>query len=77
MLFNSLQFIIFFTVVAVLYYILPHKIKWVLLLIASCIFYMAWRPELIVLIVFSSFINYAAAFGIEKGMEKKLLSPRF
>lgn len=73
MLFNSLQFIIFFAVVAAVYYILPYKLRWVLLLGASCCFYMAWRPELIVLILFSSFVNYAAACFIEKGAGRRAL----
>ena len=52
MLFNSLQFIIFFAIVIFLYYILPHKYRWIMLLGASYIFYMAWRIELIALILF-------------------------
>lgn len=75
MLFNSLQFIIFFCITALLYYIFPYKLRWVLLLAASYGFYMAWRPELIVLIVFSSFVNYAGAYAIEKGAGKKALIP--
>ncbi len=75
MLFNSLQFIIFFAAVTAAYYILPHKLRWIMLLIASCIFYMAWRPELIILILFSSLLNYSAALGISKGMGKKALVP--
>ena len=48
MLFNSLTFIIFLAVVLLLYYTLPQKLKWIMLLIASCIFYMGWRAELII-----------------------------
>lgn len=73
MLFNSMHFIIFFAVVSVLYYLLEHNYRWILLLVASYFFYMAWRPELIVLIVFSSFINYTAAICIEKYSTKKSL----
>ncbi len=58
MLFNSIIFLIFFAVTLIFYYIFPFKIKWVLLLIASCVFYMWWRPEFIILILISSFINY-------------------
>lgn len=74
MLFNSLQFLIFFTAVAAFYYILPHKFRWIMLLGASYYFYMCWRPELIVLIVVSSLINYTAARFIEKGAGKKALA---
>ncbi len=66
MLFNSLDFIIFFAVVVFLYYTLPHKLRWIMLLIASCIFYMCWRAELIVLIVISTLVNWGSALLIDK-----------
>lgn len=65
MLFNSLTFILFFILVVFLHYILPHKFRWIMLLVASCIFYMCWRAELIVLILFISFLNYISAILIE------------
>lgn len=58
MLFNSLEFLIFFPVVTILYFILPHKLRWVLLLLASYIFYMFWRPIFIFLILISTIIDY-------------------
>lgn len=64
MLFNSLEFIIFFVTVIGLYYILPHKFRWILLLVSSYIFYMAWRIELIALILFTTFVNYFCALKI-------------
>jgi len=66
MLFNSLNFIIFLIIVVSFYYILPHKLRWVFLLFASCYFYMAWKAELIVLILFSTFINYLCAVFMDK-----------
>ena len=66
MLFNSLTFLIFLVCILSLYYILPYKYKWYLLLIGSCIFYMAWRIEFIFLILFSSFFNYYIGLLIEK-----------
>lgn len=70
MLFNSLTFLIFLLCILTLYYILPYKYRWYLLLIGSCIFYMAWRVEFIFLILFSSFFNYYIGILIEK-YEKK------
>ncbi len=61
MLFNSFHFILFFIAVVILYYMSPHKFRWILLLIASYYFYICWRPKQIIfilLIVFSTFINY-------------------
>jgi len=71
MLFNSFNFLEFFIVVSLLYFLLPHKLRWVLLLISSYIFYMAWRPELIVLIVFSTFINYIISLFIYESDDQR------
>ena len=64
MLFNSFIYIIFFLVAVAVHYLVPHRFRWVMLLIASYIFYMAWRAELILLILFSTLVNYYAAQGI-------------
>ncbi len=58
MLFNSFHYLLFFIAVSISYFLLPQKRRWILLLAASYIFYMAWRPELIVLIMFSTAVNY-------------------
>jgi alginate O-acetyltransferase complex protein AlgI len=66
MLFNSLPFLIFFPIVLVLYFIAPYKYRWVLLLIASCYFYMYWKPEYIILLTIPTFINYMAGLTMGK-----------
>jgi len=71
MLFNSFQFILFFILVTVSYYCLPHKMRWVLLLCASYYFYMCWRVELIILIIFSTFINYLISLLIYRERKEK------
>ena len=50
MLFNSWQFAVFFVIVFFSYFALPHRFRWILLLIASYYFYMSWNPELVALI---------------------------
>lgn len=70
MLFNSLNFLIFLAIVLFLYYILPQRLKWILLLIGSTVFYMAWRLEFIFLILFSTILNYFSAKLIEDYREK-------
>jgi len=70
MLFNSLEFLIFLPIVIIVYYILPHKFRWVLLLAASYYFYMAWNPKYIVLIVISTLVDYFAAILMEKQKNK-------
>jgi alginate O-acetyltransferase complex protein AlgI len=66
MLFNSLDFLIFFPITIILYYILPHKFRWILLLIASYYFYMVWEPIYVVLIIFSTLINYICSIFIKR-----------
>ena len=66
MLFNSFAYILFLPVVFIIYWILPHKYRWGLLLIASYYFYMSWNPQYIILIFGTTAISYFAALEIEK-----------
>ena len=52
--FNSLEFLVFLPVVVLLYWLLPHKARWILLLVASYIFYMSWNVWLIGLILITT-----------------------
>ena len=71
MLFNSLQFLVFFIVVTTLYYLIPHKYRWFLLLIASCIFYMAFVPVYILILFATIVIDYLAGIYIEEAQQPK------
>lgn len=66
MLFNSLQFLIFFPVVTFIYFLLPHKYRWLHLLIASCVFYCAFIPIYILILFFTIVVDYIAGIYIEK-----------
>lgn len=70
MLFNSLQFLIFFPIVVFIYYLVPFSKRWIVLLISSYYFYMCWKPEYIILIVVSTLIDYFAALQMGKHREK-------
>lgn len=65
MLFNSIDFLIFFPVVAILYFVLPKKIRWVWLLASSAYFYMCWKARYIVLIGFSIAVTYLGSLLIQ------------
>ncbi|PWU14738.1 MAG: membrane-bound O-acyltransferase family protein [Verrucomicrobia bacterium] len=65
MLFNSLSFLIFFLVVSILYFALPHRFRWVLLLGASCFFYMCFIPIYIVILAATIAVDYVAGILIE------------
>ncbi len=71
MLFNSFEFTLFFPIVIILYFLLPHKFRWVLLLLSSYIFYMAWKPEYIILIIISTLIDYSMSILMEKSSNKR------
>lgn len=75
MLFNSIQFVIYFIVVTVLYFNLPYTKRWLLLLAASCYFYMAFVPIYILILGFTIVIDYFAGIFIENatGKQRKLL----
>ena len=76
MLFNSLPFLIFFPCVFVLYYALPFRFRKYMLLAASYYFYMCWKPEFIVLILFSTLVDYFCGLGMVRypGRKRWLLA---
>ena len=73
MLFNSFHFAFFFAVVTTLYFLLPHKFRWILLLASSCYFYMAFIPVYLLILGFTIIIDYFAGIWLEKtqGKERK------
>lgn len=66
MTFNSGEFLIFFPVTLLLYFLLPKKWSRLSLLLMSLIFYLAWNVKLIVLILFTTAVSYFSAIIIEK-----------
>jgi len=66
MLFNSIDFLIFFPLVTGLYFALPHRVRWILLLAASCVFYMFFIPIYILILFVTITIDYFAAIYIEQ-----------
>lgn len=70
MVFNSLEFIIFFIIVVPLYFVMPTRYSWIILLISSYIFYMFWKPAYILLILLSTIIDYIATNLMSREEEK-------
>ncbi len=58
MLFNSFQFLIFLPCVVSLFFLLPVRIRPYMLLGASYVFYMCWRPEYAILLVISTLVDF-------------------
>lgn len=65
MLFNSIDFLIFFPIVCIIYFLLSPKVRFIWLLIVSYYFYMCWNPKYIILILFSTIITYMSGLAIE------------
>jgi D-alanyl-lipoteichoic acid acyltransferase DltB (MBOAT superfamily) len=57
-LFNSIHFLLFFMVVALLYFVVPQKLRWVWLLVSSYYFYMSWNARYALLMATSTAITY-------------------
>ena len=72
MLFNSFRFLIFFPVVASVYFLLPHRFRWMWLLAASCLFYMAFIPVYILILLITISIDYVAAICPGTGYGRRL-----
>ena len=70
MLFNSLQFLIFLPIVAVLYFAIPKKVRYIWLLLTSYFFYMCWNYKYIVLLLLVLGITYLAAVLIDRADDK-------
>ena len=66
MLFNSIDFLLFFPAVLIMYFILPKRIKMYWLLIASYYFYMCWNAKYAILILISTVITFFSGFCLEK-----------
>jgi len=71
MLFNSYEFLIFFSIVSTLYFMMPYSWRWLMLLVASCIFYMSFIPIYILILFLTIVIDYAAGLFIEGASGKK------
>ena len=66
MTFNSWEFLIFYPIVAALYFLLPKKMKWPLLLIASYYFYAFYQADLLFLIILTTAVSFFMSHLIER-----------
>lgn len=71
MLFNSLNFAIFMIIVFFIYWKIPEKYRWILLLGSSYYFYMCWNAKYIFLILGVTIVSYCGAVFMDKAHEQK------
>lgn len=77
MLFNSIEYFVFLPIVFVIYWILPHKFRWLILLMSSYVFYAFWDVKYAFLLLAYTIISYFAGILLEKtdkpGIRKGIL----
>ena len=66
MVFNSIEFLIFLPIVVALFYVLPQKARWLMLLAASCVFYMWFVPKYILILLVTIVVDYTAGLLMER-----------
>lgn len=71
MLFNSFEFLFFFLAVTGAYFALPHRFRWLLLLVASCAFYMRFVPVYILILLATIVVDYFAGIWIEDATDPR------
>jgi alginate O-acetyltransferase complex protein AlgI len=69
--FNSFAYLIFFPIVATLYFIIPFRFRWAFLLAASCYFYIYFIPIYILVLFVLIIVDYLLALGMERSTGKK------
>jgi len=69
MLFTSYNFIIFLAALFVLYYIIPKKLQWILLLIASYLFYSLSGVDNLIYIAVTTVSTFLVAYKISNHLE--------
>ena len=63
--FVSIEFIIFAALVIPLFFWFRQNVRWLLLLAASYLFYAYWQPSYILLILFSTLVDYIVALALD------------
>ena len=66
MIFNSYIFLVSFLALVLVYFSIPHKYRWVLLLAAGYYFYMCWKAEYVIILIAATLWDYRLALVMAK-----------
>ncbi|MGL4821367.1 MAG: MBOAT family O-acyltransferase [Bacilli bacterium] len=69
--FVSIEFLLFFAFVVGVYYAMPHRYRWMLLIVASYVFYGSVNVQFIPLLLVSTAVTYGTGILIEKQTSKQ------
>lgn len=65
MLFNSIDFLLFFPIITLIYFILPKKVRYIWLLVCSYYFYMSWEAKYALLLFLITMLTYVSGIILE------------
>ena len=65
MIFNSFDFLLFFPIVCIIYFLIPAKLKTMWLLVSSYYFYMCWNAKYALLLLFSTAATFLSGLFME------------
>src|SRR6185437_3102955 len=71
LLFNSFWYLVFLPIVVTLFWVSPRRIRTFLLLVASYVFYMSWKPIYGILIFGMTLANYFFGLAIARSEQRK------
>lgn len=72
MLFNSFEFLYFFPIIIIGFYLIPNRFRWLWLLLGSYYFYTTLEPTLILLLIASTLVDYFCGLKMYAAATKKI-----
>ncbi len=72
MLFNSIEYLIFFPIIAIIYFVLPLKLRTFWLMCASFTFYAFWNKKYLLLLLACIGVTYLAGLVLDRFRDKKI-----
>ena len=73
MLFNSFDFLIFFPIVTLCYYLIPSKYRYLWILLSSYYFYLCWNIRYGLILLGITILTYTAALLMDSDSRCKVL----
>ena len=62
----SFAFLVFFAFVFILFWKIPKKFQWILLLVSSYYFYGSWKPAYLGIILLTTLVSYFCAIAMQR-----------
>lgn len=71
MFFNSISYLLFLPVVAIVHYLIPGKYQWLWLLVCSIFFYLRLSPEYLFIFIILILLNYLVGIAVDRSVRKR------